>query len=922
MNGFYIDAIWKYLITASIYGTITGIVILTARFILKNKISKKCMCLLWMIFIFKLIMPYGVESAFSLFNVFSVVDQKIYVSGVFQENVLDGSEENVHISGIESDSDFENSSNKDTNNDFEDIQEENQNKDIINSNLINKIQFIDILKIIWAAVFVIMLSIYFISYMHFKKNVKAVDSDEFDKVYKVFENTKVKMNIKRDIKLIISDNICSPCIIGMFKTKVLIPISLVDLNDSKLEYIFLHELSHYKRKDLLINYVLIILQCMHWFNPVVWFLFKQIKNDIELACDERVLLILDEKEHNKYGLTMLDVIEQINLNLNKKSLGVMNMTDDKKTVKNRIEAIKNNKFLKGKRKIIAITGVICVLLLGIVLLTNSKALSDQRPYSAVLLEDRDDSTDRESISGSVSYINIKDLGYDGYEGTKISKKMPYEASVSYELTDSNSENIKNNLYKDAAIVFSLVKNVDEINYKLKSDKKTEVVNFKKEEVEKELGVKFNTLNKENYKDFILKVSNKVKGYDSLENAISAYLDVDLGIDKEYEFEAEAHTILGQNQKENEFEVYLLYSEYQFEFVNGIFTQAGGSFNIPIRIIICKNDRGEYCFVNATEAEDGEGYGDSVEAMFPRKEAKQALNADFDKEIDKQLKEKAEDYLKSINREAEVITNPVETEEITMNFTDKQYEQFSKMDIDPFLDFIGIYECVENGKRYIYETKNEGEIFNFNKYDESRNLLKTSRVKIDKNNITLLEDKGKNSPYDLSNDLTTSISLIHNSDENTGYYDGTYDIRIRVGNIDKNENIVVAYSLNGDKYEIIGANSSSGMSERVKLIDEVTNKTLKTFYFSGASRNGAYFKTTDDFKKYITKDKYALELQFKIKPNQEPVEGDKILLDVFSYDGEIDSPRIESQKIDMPSKNVKMKKSKDFNLNDFYIEANQ
>ena len=42
--------------------------------------------------------------------------------------------------------------------------------------------------------------------------------------------------------------------------------------------------------------------------------------------------------------------------------------------------------------------------------------------------------------------------------------------------------------------------------KLKSDKKTEVVNFKKEEVEKELGVKFNTLNKENYKDFILKVS--------------------------------------------------------------------------------------------------------------------------------------------------------------------------------------------------------------------------------------------------------------------------------------------------------------------------------------------------------------------------------------------------------------------------------
>ena len=81
------EVIWKYLINASIYGTITGIVILMARFVLKNKISKRCMCLLWMIFIFKLVMPYGVESNFSLFNIFSTVDQNIYINSVVSENI-------------------------------------------------------------------------------------------------------------------------------------------------------------------------------------------------------------------------------------------------------------------------------------------------------------------------------------------------------------------------------------------------------------------------------------------------------------------------------------------------------------------------------------------------------------------------------------------------------------------------------------------------------------------------------------------------------------------------------------------------------------------------------------------------------------------------------------------------------------------
>ncbi|MGN0902473.1 MAG: M56 family metallopeptidase, partial [Succinivibrio sp.] len=143
-----------------------------------------------------------------------------------------------------------------------------------------------------------------------KRIVKTLEVMELEAT--VFKNTLKRMNINRKIELIITDSVNTPSLIGIFKVKVLLPSNLIDLEDYQLEYIFLHELCHYKRKDNILNYLLVVLQCLHLFNIVVWILFKKIRNDIELACDEKVLSILDKDEHSKYGFTILDVLEKAN----------------------------------------------------------------------------------------------------------------------------------------------------------------------------------------------------------------------------------------------------------------------------------------------------------------------------------------------------------------------------------------------------------------------------------------------------------------------------------------------------------------------------------------------------------------------------------------------------------------------------------
>lgn len=70
---------------------------------------------------------------------------------------------------------------------------------------------------------------------------------------------------------------------------------------------------------------------------------------MEIACDERVLSVLNEDEHNKYGITMLNVLEKINFT-SKVRVG-LNMANDKKTMRERVELIKNSKNFSKKKKI-------------------------------------------------------------------------------------------------------------------------------------------------------------------------------------------------------------------------------------------------------------------------------------------------------------------------------------------------------------------------------------------------------------------------------------------------------------------------------------------------------------------------------------------------------------------------------------------
>ncbi len=139
----------------------------------------------------------------------------------------------------------------------------------------------------------------------------------------LLEECKKKAGINRNIPIYACDNFKSPCIFGILNPKVYIPkYAYITKNYKQLSHIILHELIHYKRKDLFYNFLGTTALLIHWFNPIAWFLIKRMKLQREYACDAYVLEILGEEGSIEYGMNLINFSKLFSKNYKTPQLGI------------------------------------------------------------------------------------------------------------------------------------------------------------------------------------------------------------------------------------------------------------------------------------------------------------------------------------------------------------------------------------------------------------------------------------------------------------------------------------------------------------------------------------------------------------------------------------------------------------------------
>ena len=165
--------------------------------------------------------------------------------------------------------------------------------------------------------------------------VEVVDIDLLERFGKLVEQNKIKTTVE----LCTNNLISSPLLIGFFRPYIILPTA--DLPPADFDYIIRHELMHFKRRDMFYKWLVQFTVCIHWFNPFVYLMSREIGRICELSCDEAVIRKLDAQGRRAYGDTLLNAIGLGGSY--KDSLVSLTLNESKELLKERLDAIMNFK---------------------------------------------------------------------------------------------------------------------------------------------------------------------------------------------------------------------------------------------------------------------------------------------------------------------------------------------------------------------------------------------------------------------------------------------------------------------------------------------------------------------------------------------------------------------------------------------------
>ena len=98
------------------------------------------------------------------------------------------------------------------------------------------------------------------------------------------------------------DHLATPFVLGIVRSRVYIPFHL---SAEEKPYILAHETYHIRRGDPIVRLLAFVLLTFYWINPFVWIAYFLMIRDMEMSCDEAVLLQLGTQIKKAYSNSLL-----------------------------------------------------------------------------------------------------------------------------------------------------------------------------------------------------------------------------------------------------------------------------------------------------------------------------------------------------------------------------------------------------------------------------------------------------------------------------------------------------------------------------------------------------------------------------------------------------------------------------------------
>ncbi len=107
-------------------------------------------------------------------------------------------------------------------------------------------------------------------------------------------------------RLLVCQGLKVPMLAGAFRPAILLPQG--SMSGEELGFSLLHELTHYRRRDIWLKMLAAWVNALYWFDPLMWYMVRLVERDTELACDEDALRLLPREAYSAYGQTILTAV--------------------------------------------------------------------------------------------------------------------------------------------------------------------------------------------------------------------------------------------------------------------------------------------------------------------------------------------------------------------------------------------------------------------------------------------------------------------------------------------------------------------------------------------------------------------------------------------------------------------------------------
>lgn len=357
---YYLGQLFKVMLQTSITTSILICLLLIFRKYSTGRLGIKFQYTLWFLVIFRLTIFKLPESPFSIFNIINGVGNNILL-------LLSNKAESFGTV-------LEQRGNQISSVDNHDVILRTINSMDFSTDKVmySSLSGMNIFSFIWLIGVIFIFAYIFFVYRGLRRKINNNGKSNNNELLSILKQCKNEMSIKKEIALVETSIVKIPALFGYFNPVILIPNNINKVIDvDKLRYIFLHELSHLKRRDIVINWIIIFLKIIYWFNPIIHYGFRKMKEDMEVCCDSLALSYTEDKEVKEYGYTIIEMIDKFSKSTH--LIGTTSIVNNKSEVRRRIVMIK---LFNKKAYRFSAMAVAALLLISSAVLTNARAASN------------------------------------------------------------------------------------------------------------------------------------------------------------------------------------------------------------------------------------------------------------------------------------------------------------------------------------------------------------------------------------------------------------------------------------------------------------------------------------------------------------------------------------------------------------------